>query len=312
VIAWTDLGAGIHVRHSVAYRMTSVVLLDPAHTVVVDPGVLPSEIADVARVAAGASPAATSLILTHPHWDHVLGRAWFPGARTIAHAGFAVAVARDAAGIATAAAALAARHGERWKPAFAPLWPDEPVSGVRFLKPGPWRLVLREAPGHCDQQLTVHLPDTRTLIAADMLSDVEIPGLSGPPARYRATLEELLPLAEHGAIETLIPGHGAIARGREAVLARFRHDLDYLAALTAGVARCVAGGATLAATIERLAALEYTGKSGEPWPRADVHRENVGHAWTAATRPAGRGRNRPRRGAPPAGGARPRPREGRP
>jgi len=286
VSAWTDLGAGIHVRHSVAYRMTSVVLLDPAHTVVVDPGVLPSELDDLARVVADAAPAATSLILTHPHWDHVLGRPRFPGARTIAHTGFEVAVRRDAAGIETAAAAFAARHGERWEPAFEPFRPDEPVSGMRFLKPGPWRLVLREAPGHCDPQLTVHLPDTRTLIAADMLSDVEIPGLSGPPARYRATLEELLPLAEHGAIETLIPGHGAIARGREAVLARFRHDLDYLAALTGGVAECVARGATREATVERLMALEYTGRSGEPWPMADVHRENVGHAWAAATRPA--------------------------
>jgi hypothetical protein len=48
---------------------------------------------------------------------------------------------------------------------------------------------------------------------------------------YRASLEALVPLAEHGAIETLIPGHGSIARGADAVRARLRRDFDYLDSL---------------------------------------------------------------------------------
>src|SRR6185295_16956874 len=114
---------------------------------------------------------------------------------------------------------------------FAAFKPDDPVSGIRFLKLGPWKLVLRDAPGHSQEQLTVHLPEQRVLLAADMLSDVEIPGLCGPPALYRSTLEQLVPLAENDAIETLVPGHGTIARGADAVRERFRHDLDYLHSL---------------------------------------------------------------------------------
>jgi glyoxylase-like metal-dependent hydrolase (beta-lactamase superfamily II) len=130
-------------------------------------------------------------------------------------------------------------------------------------------------------------------VAADMLSDVEIPTLDGPPAAYRRTLQELLPLAEHGAIETLVPGHGSVARGAEAVRGRFRQDLDYLAALTRGVAAARAEGLELSAAQERLATLEYTGKSGTPFPMAEVHRENVAHAWRAddaGRRPAARRR----------------------
>ena len=285
-MSWTDLGGGIRVRHSAAYQMTSTVLLDAAHTVVVDPGVLPSELDDIARMVADAGAAEITLILTHPHWDHVLGRPWFPDAHTIAHDGFAAVVKRDAAAIQDAAARCASEHGESWTRTFAPFRPDDPVSGLRFLKLGPWKVVLRDAPGHSQEQLTVHLPDHRLLLAADMLSDVEIPGLCGSPASYRAALEPLVPLAEHGAIEVLVPGHGSIAQGAAAVQARFGHDLAYLQALKDGVARAVAAGLGREAAIEQLMAMDYTGKDGRPWPMADVHRENAGHAWDQATRPA--------------------------
>lgn len=297
-MSWTDLGGGVRVRHSAAFQMTSAVLLDARHTVVVDPGVLPSELDDLAQVVGAARPGAVTLVLTHPHWDHVLGVPWFPGASTVAHDGFATVVQREAAAILAEAQQLAERHGERWTRGFAPFRPSQEVSGLHFLKLDPWRLVLRSAPGHCPQQLTVHLPDARVLLAADMLSDVEIPGLDGPPSHYRRTLEDLRVLAEHGAIETLVPGHGAIAHGRDAVLARFGHDLDYLAALTRGVAEARAAGLSLEAAAERLAALEYTGKGGTPFPMAELHRANVAHAWHEAERPA------PARGTRPgAGGA---------
>ena len=285
-MSWTDLDGGIRVRHSAAFQMTSTVLLDAEHTVVVDPGVLPSEIDDLAAVVAAADPGEVTLILTHPHWDHVVGRPWFPNARTIAHDGFTMVARRDAAHIDHEAAQCAQQHGETWTRKFAAFKPDDPVSGIRFLKLGPWKLVLRDAPGHSQEQLTVHLPEQRVLLAADMLSDVEIPGLCGPPALYRATLEQLVPLAEGGAIETLVPGHGAIARGADAVRERFRHDLDYLHSLKHAITAAIGSGCDREAAIEQAMAMDYTGKDGRPWPMADVHRENAGHAWNEATRTA--------------------------
>ena len=93
--AWTDLAGGVRVRQSRAFAMNSVLLLDRRHTVVVDPGVLPSELDDLARAVDEASPARVTLFFTHAHWDHVLGRPWWPKAKTLAHDRCAEEMRRD-------------------------------------------------------------------------------------------------------------------------------------------------------------------------------------------------------------------------
>ena len=285
---WTDLGHGLRVRRSRAYAMNSVLLLDSEHTVVVDPGVLPSEIDDLARVTRGASPAKVTLAFTHAHWDHVLGRPWWPAAQTLGHDRLAMELKRDAAMIAGEARAIATQHGETWERGFAAFEPDLAASGLHFMKLGPWRLVLRDAPGHCDSQMTFHLPDHGALIAADMLSDIEPPMLNGPPVRYFETLCGLQPLVEGGAIETLIPGHGSIAVGAAAVAERLERDLDYLERLEDEVARARAEGLDLEATRARLAGMGYPGRE-----RGDAnlpeHLENVGFAFEASAPGRGRG-----------------------
>jgi glyoxylase-like metal-dependent hydrolase (beta-lactamase superfamily II) len=283
--AWTDLGGGIRVRQSRAYAMNSVLLLHPEQAIVVDPGVLPSELDDLKRAVDAARPAQVALFLTHAHWDHVLGAPWWPKARVIAHDRFGTEVRRKRERILAEAKSLAAAHGETWSAGFEPFVPHEPVSGLRFAKLGPWRVVWRDAPGHCDSQLTLHLPESRTLLSADMLSDIEIPWLDRPPAVYRATLEALVPLAEHGAIETLVPGHGSIARGAQAVRERLARDLGYLEALETGAREARSAGLSLEAAGERLAAMEFTSKDGA---MAEVHRGNVRIAYEAAATPAGR------------------------
>ena len=295
---WTDLGGGIRVRRSVAYAMNSVLLLDPEHTIVVDPGVLPSELDDLKRAVDDAGPAKVTLFFTHAHWDHVLGVPWWPKARVVAHDRFAAEVRRDRARILSEATRIAAEHGETWSAGFEPFAPHEPMSGMRFAKVGPWRVVWRDALGHCDSQLNLHLPESRTLIAADMLSDIEIPWLNRAPAFYRATIEALLPLAENGAIETLIPGHGEIARDASAVRARLARDLEYLDALEAGVRDARQRGLTLEQAQEKLGGTRLD--VGDADMMAPVHRENVKLAWQAPPQasPSTRGPTGPRQMPP--------------
>ncbi|MGH7742880.1 MAG: MBL fold metallo-hydrolase, partial [Candidatus Eiseniibacteriota bacterium] len=138
--AWIDLGEGIWVRQSKAFQMNSVVLLDPAHTVLVDPGVLPSEIEDIAGRVRTTGPAAITLVMTHAHWDHVLGRSQWPQARVFAHDRFAADLERTMQWVHEEADGLAAKHGESWKHPFEPFRANERVSGQHFAKLGNWRV----------------------------------------------------------------------------------------------------------------------------------------------------------------------------
>ncbi len=277
---WTDLGAGIRVRQSRAYAMNSAVLLDPEHAVLVDAGVLPSDLEDLASAVREAGPRAVTLAFTHSHWDHVLARPWWPEAAILAHESLAAEIERERASILREAASCAAQHGETWTRGFEPFAPDEVAGEERTLDLGRWRLVARHAPGHCDSQITVHLPAGRLLIAGDMLSDIEIPWLDREPAAYARTLRDLLPLVEGGEVETLVPGHGGIAHGAAAVLARLRRDLAYLESLGAGAREARAAGRTREETQGLLATVEHPALSAPGM--AEVHRENVRLAWERA------------------------------
>jgi len=215
-----------------------------------------------------------TLVFTHGDWDHVLGRPWWPRAATLAHDRFAAEIRERYLAILDEARGAASRAGETWTRGFEPFSPDHAVSGLRFLRFGPWRLVFRDAPGHSASMLSIHLPDRALLLAADMLSDLEIPMIDLSWSAYRSTLVELLPLAQHGAIETLVPGHGAIAHGRDEVVARIERDLGYLDSLALGVAKAQAEGLTLEAAQGRLEAMEYTGKRAE-YSMVEEHRRNV-------------------------------------
>ena len=279
---WTDLGDGVLVRQSARYAMNSVVLLDEEHTILVDPGILPSEIDDIAAVVEAASPLAITIIFTHPHWDHVLGRSWWPKAETLAHDAFPDAVKADLAHIRSESDRVAREANQRFAKPFEPFPLQHFVSGLNFRKFGPWRMVLRSAPGHCATQLNVHLPEQRVLIAADMLSDIEIPALETVPEVYRESLDTLMPIVEGGAIEVIVPGHGAIAHGRDQVLARFYADLDYLDAIERGVHGAWIAGLSAEAAADKLEPMEYAGKRATEYPTAEIHRENVLHAFHAA------------------------------
>src|SRR5262245_46071432 len=277
--AWTDLGDGILVRQSKAFAMNSVVLANAEHTILVDPGILPSEMDDLAGLVREAEPKQITLFFTHAHWDHVLGRPWWPKAKTLAHDRFAAEVRAERAGILADIENLAQEHGEPWTQGFEPFAPDLAVSGLKFLPLGPWRLVMRDAPGHSSSQLSCHLPAHGLLIVADMISDIEPPMLDGPCSVFRKTLEGLMTLAENGAITTVLPGHGAIARGETECIARLLQDGLYLTELEVGVNLAIDNGQSLESVQQTLTAMEYTGKGSPTYPTDKFHLENIRFAY---------------------------------
>jgi len=282
VSAWSAPASGVRVRTSCCYAMNSVVFAAEDHALVIDPGVLPSELDDLAAAVAEAAPRFENVALafTHPHWDHVLGRPWFPGATTFAHAGFADELERDATRIASEAERWIVDQGERPPQAFRAFTPDLKARGTALVKLGPFDVVTYDTPGHSGSHLALWLPQHGTLVAGDLLSDIEIPWLDAAPWVYRASLKSLHWLFEQEDVQLLVPGHGPAAHGRRDGYRRLLRDLDYLLHLEDGVGTAWKRGLTLEETRADLARMDYLGKDA-PYSMNDVHAENVRFAWQA-------------------------------
>jgi hydroxyacylglutathione hydrolase len=290
---WSTLDPGVLVRQSRAYAMNSTVLARDGHALVVDAGVLPSEMADLAGRVGELAPRfeQVTLVFTHPHWDHVLARPWFPAAVTLAHVGFADEAERDEAAIERSARGWIEGAGESWPRPFHAFAPDLAVRGTARIERGPLELVAHEVPGHCASQIALHAPAEGVLVSADMLSDIEIPWLDGPPWVYRRSLTALHWLFEQEDIRFLVPGHGSVAVGRANGYRRVVRDIDYLLQLEQRVGEVFRRGDPLEQAQAELAAMHYLGKDAE-YAMNDVHRTNVEFAWNGLVEMAG--------GAPPA------------
>jgi glyoxylase-like metal-dependent hydrolase (beta-lactamase superfamily II) len=99
--------------------------------------------------------------------------------------------------------------------------------------PVPGEIIEHQA--HAIGHAAVLLADRGVLLAGDMLSDVLIPLLDARRAdqvgAYEAALDRLGEAARN--VEVVVPGHGAIAEGRE-VASRVAADRAYIDALRRG------------------------------------------------------------------------------
>ena len=290
--AWSTLGPGARVHTSRCYAMNSLLLEQGEHALLVDPGVLPSELDDIAATVAASTPRfeRVALAFTHPHWDHVLGLPWFPGALTFAHAGFADELERTAVEVASAAERWLAGEGERLPHPFRAFTPQLTARGTTGVHLGPFSVVTYDTPGHNGTHLALWLPEHGILAAGDLLSDIEIPWLDSPPWVYRASLKSLHWLFEQEDVRVVVPGHGPPAHGRTAGYRRLLRDMDYLLHLEQAVGRAHKAGLDLEGTQAELARMDYVGKDAAH-AMNDVHAENVRFAYEALADSTAPGRN---------------------
>ena len=194
---------------------------DDGTPVLVDSPVLPDELAALPERlgAAGAEPEA--LVVTHAHFDHVLGRAAFPALAL--HAGEdTLALLREQRD--TPLDALRESDDELY--VERPAAPD--LSGAAPLQAG-WFITV-PAPGHAPDGTALYAEREELLLPGDYLCAVEIPLVSqdGSPEDYLATLDRLAPLVRRA--RTIQPGHGP-ALDRRAALELLDLDRRYVEAL---------------------------------------------------------------------------------
>ena len=259
------------VAQSDYFLTNSGIFLSEGQAVLIDPCLRVDEIDAIAEFVRAQGAVPQWLVLTHSHWDHVLGPERFPGVRTIAQARYPEVVGRDGASITAQVAKweLEARQA-RETPFQVPL-PDETFGAEGSLSAG--RLVLRllHVPGHAADQLAVYEPARGCLWSSDILSDVEIPFVSDSLAAYERTLANLAGLD----VRLLVPGHGHPTASREAIQTRQAEDRAYLAELRERVSRGVELGQSAAEVVSVCADMRYR----NPDENAGPHRLNVESAY---------------------------------
>jgi hydroxyacylglutathione hydrolase len=225
----TVVAPGVLVATAGLYVTTSTVVVGAAGgCLLVDPAVTVAEVAGLAAALAGRGLRAQAGWATHAHWDHVLWGAGLGGVPRYATPRTVATVRQERQGLIDGVTAAAPGHD------LALLGALTAWHGDRVDWDGPEALVVEHdahEPGHG----AVYLPGTRTLLAGDMLSDVEIPLLHAPspdPAgAYLAGLDRLAALD----VQVVVPGHGHPGDGAD-FRRRLAADRGYVDALIRGSA----------------------------------------------------------------------------
>lgn len=233
---WEALSAGV-MRCRLAFLDVTVGLVwGTSGVLLIDCGTTISEAREIAEdVGDLTGRAPTDLVLTHHHFDHILGSAGLPGARILTSEAVQRAlIARDFGEEAMAYGAAPAEVEQ----ALAALRPADRVAGRAVIDLGD-RAVSVEHPGrgHTDHDLVVVVPgDPVVVFCGDLVEQSADPavGADSDLARWPHTLDRLLSLGGEDAL--YVPGHGDV------VDAEFvRRQRDWLTSRCATPARVTPG-----------------------------------------------------------------------
>jgi hydroxyacylglutathione hydrolase len=230
-----------HVVRSRYLEYNSGALVSEGEACLIDPGILPDEIAELAKVVGGLTIRA--IVLTHADWDHVLGPEHLPRSPIVAHAAYEADL--DPVGIRAVLARLESTAGVTRDRQFEPPLPDMTFNHEMTIELGSLELRLTSAPGHAASMLTIYEPQSASLWAADILSDTEIPSVIHDLAAYEQTVADVAGLE----VRTLVPGHGTPADEGAEILRRLREDQAYLAELRGQTEEAVRKGLSLEETV---------------------------------------------------------------
>jgi glyoxylase-like metal-dependent hydrolase (beta-lactamase superfamily II) len=226
---------GVLVHQSEFVQSNAVVVQGRAGVLLIDPGILDSEMACLAGDLGELGQPVAAGFSTHPHWDHLL---WHAGLGAAPRYG--TARCADAIRVELSDPGWKARTAQWIPPDIGDQVPLDLLGLITGLAAEtarvPWdgpevRVIEHQAhaPGHA----ALLIEERGVLIAGDMLSDVLIPMLSmddtaDPIEDYLAGLRLLEDVA--GDVDALVPGHGSVGRADQ-VRARIEQDRAYVHAL---------------------------------------------------------------------------------
>jgi glyoxylase-like metal-dependent hydrolase (beta-lactamase superfamily II) len=260
-----SLTAELTVLQSRALSYNAGVFTSGTAAVLIDPGLYPDEIDRIrAHVyERGAQPVA--IVITHSHWDHVLGPEYFPGAPVVQQAESLGVLHEFGAQIERQVTEWERQSGVGRELPFVIPEPDQTFPDELDLPVGDTALKLVHTPGHAPEHLSAYHAGTGMLWAGDMLSDIEIPFVMQSLAEYRGTLVHLSRLD----VRVLVPGHGRATSDPAEIRDRFSRDVSYLSELSDLVSATVKAGDRAADALRACAHMHV--REGNEWP----HRKNI-------------------------------------
>jgi hydroxyacylglutathione hydrolase len=252
--SFQQITSHLWVQQSRFYSTNSGVFIDQGQAALIDPGLTPAEIEEIGRFLSGKKARAELIILTHAHWDHILGTASFPGAKILAHRNFLNEIAGEAGDrlrqkVEKSCQELQFPKSNR----FILPAPDITFSDAMTITVGREQLRLIYTPGHNPSGLAVFHAESGMLWAGDMLSDIEIPLFNQSLTAYEKTLELFSTLD----CRVVIPGHGHATANRNEICLRIQRDQAYIVDLRVRVKGTIESRKPLERAIENCSNMIY-------------------------------------------------------
>ena len=264
---FAEVSPGLWVAQSRGLMMNTGVIISAGEACLIDPGLFPDEIGDIARLLKEKDARPVVILLTHSHWDHIVGAEHFPGVKVIAQAEYVEFTRKNALDIVKSLTFWEKEMGLKRDGPFVIPQPTETFEDTAVLCLGNMTLKLEHVPGHAPDQLAVRREGSGAVWISDILSDIEIPYVSDNLAAYERTLAKVA----QWDISALVPGHGAWTTDEREIAARLAQDRRYLGELQARVERALAEGRTIEGAVALCADMEIR----NPNINAESHVLNV-------------------------------------
>lgn len=168
-------------------------------------------VSDIAEITGGA---VTQLVMTHHHFDHILGAPGFAGATSYAPAAVARALSTGLAEVRAHALQYDADPAELDRAIAVARTPDHVITDADLNLGDRTVHVEHPGPGHTDHDLVVVVPpitadDPTVVFCGDLVEESADPAVNAESdvAAWVATLDHVLGLGGPDAV--YIPGHGA-------------------------------------------------------------------------------------------------------
>ena len=268
-----QLTPNLWLTQSPLYATNSGIFISQGQACLIDPGIAPDKLAAIEAFLEDQVVLPRTLIITHAHWDHMMGPEHFPNLPVVAHMAYNDMLETRGDDLKKQIAKW--RKHDHIKSEHSYVLPQATYkfSDELRLTVGECTLQLLSAPGHAPDQLVIYHAESGTLWAGDMLSEREIPMVMGSLDAYQTTLARLAQLDVH----ILIPGHGTPTTDVDEIQTRFTQDRAYLDELHERITQAITQGLTKE---EVWAACEDI-TFAQPSDNATAHRWNVESCFVA-------------------------------